>query len=280
MFYLSKFVSVLIDPANFFACLALFALAALILPWRRAKRIGRTVLVVQAVLLSLVTLLPAGQWMLVPLETRFAAPERLPPDLSGVIVLGGSIEPGLSRVHGRLQVNASAERLLALREIADRIPDVPVVFTGGSGSVLSPGEREATALVNGLSELGLSRDRLMIENDSRNTWENSVYSRHMLGSRAEGRWLLVTSAWHMPRAVGVFRESGWNVAPFPVDYRTDGSSPWLTPPYGKRNLVDAAIGVREWVGLVSYFAMGRSVEIFPAPLEAPTKSDNTAAKRG
>lgn len=88
-------------------------------------------------------------------------------------------------------------------------------------------------------------------------------------ARSFSKTLSGTSAYHMPRAVGVFRKAGFAVEPYPVDWRTRGAQDELRPfasvGDGLRR-VDTA--VREWVGLAVYWLTGRSSELFPGPLPA------------
>jgi len=75
---------------------------------------------------------------------------------------------------------------------------------------------------------GIAKDRLMMERRSLNTRENAEFTKAMVSPKSGERWLLVTSAHHMPRSVGIFRRVGFEVEPYPVDWRTGGRSDLLT----------------------------------------------------
>jgi uncharacterized SAM-binding protein YcdF (DUF218 family) len=117
-----------------------------------------------------------------------------------------------------------------------------------------------------LESFGIARNRIVAEDKSRNTVENALFSKAIAQPKPGDRWLLVTSAYHMPRSVGVFRKAGFPVEPYPVDWRVRGTSdiwaPFQTVSDGLRR-TDTA--VREWIGLVVYWLTGRSSELFPGP---------------
>ena len=117
-----------------------------------------------------------------------------------------------------------------------------------------------------LSDLGVGEGRLLLEREARSTWENAVYAKALAQPKPGERWLLVTSAAHMPRAIAVFRKVGFAVEPWPVDYRTAGAGdawrPFDAPSEGLKRLETA---LREWIGLVAYRLTGRSDELFPGP---------------
>lgn len=192
-------------------------------------------------------------------EARFEAPETLPAAPTGVIVLGGAVR----HLKGwpRPRLNEAADRLLAMAELGRAYPDAPIVFTGGEGSLRHAGRAEADVVRDLASSLGLDLTRVIFENRSRNTHENAVRTRALLeeaGLPLDG-WLLVTSAFHMPRAVGVFRRQGFDVTPYPVDYRS-GGAPTLAAGLARLDL-----GLREALGLLAYRLTGRSGTLFPAP---------------
>ena len=100
-----------------------------------------------------------------------------------------------------------------------------------------------------------------------NTLENAILSKDLARPQPGERWLLVTSAYHMPRAIGIFRKAGFDVEPYPVDWRTSGSGDALRPfPTVGDGLRRTDTAVREWVGLLVYWLMGMSSSLFPAPM--------------
>ena len=115
-------------------------------------------------------------------------------------------------------------------------------------------------------ELGLPIERVEFEEQARNTYENGVFTHLLVEPKGGERWVLVTSAFHMPRAVGVWRKLGWEIIPYPVDYRVNpGSLSISIDPAG--SLQSLSLGLREWGSLLLYRMMGRTEEVFPNPKE-------------
>ncbi|HLO75725.1 MAG TPA: YdcF family protein, partial [Magnetospirillum sp.] len=215
MFELLKLVEALTAPLN----IVLLALAggSVLLAFEKARWARRLLHLALCMMLAL-AFLPWESWLIAPLENRFPAPATLPAQVDGIIVLGGAIDPVLSEEHGQPAIRASGERLFALVELARRFPQARVIYTGGSGSAVRQDAKDAPVAQALLESIGVDRGRVIFEAESRNTWENAELSRAMVRPAPEETWLLVTSAIHMPRSVGVFRAAGWPVTAYPVDY--------------------------------------------------------------
>lgn len=262
-FQLSKIAGLLVDPVNLILLLLAIGVVSL---WFRRRRLGAWLVSIAFVLAVVPTVVPVGPWLLRALEDRFP-PSSLAAPPTGIIVLGGSMQPGLADDRKSLAVNGNVERLIVFAELARQFPDAKLVFTGGTGSLLEPGLREADAAAQFLHRLGVDPSRVAFERESRNTFENAVLTRKRILPAAGDRWLLVTSARHMPRAVGAFRQAGWKVDAFPVDYRTRRAlNPWRNLNFSAR-LASLGAAMREWAGLAFYHATGRSSALFPAPQE-------------
>lgn len=263
MFWLSKIFWLFFLPSNLLLWLLL---AGCLLALLRRPRAASWCLVPVALVATAVTVLPVGTWLLIPLEARFPSPsaaEQGKPD--GVIVLGGSLNMRYADERDRPALNDAAERITAMIALARRHPAARIVFAGGSGDMFEQTHREADGLRRLLGEMGVETSRILFERDSRNTVENARYTRRLVKPEPEQRWLLVTSAAHMPRAVGVFRRQGWAVIAYPVDYHTPRSWTWRGPyslSGGLRHLDAAA---REWVGLLAYRILGYTKRLFPGP---------------
>jgi uncharacterized SAM-binding protein YcdF (DUF218 family) len=260
-FVIGKFAWVLLKPSNL---LALIFSLGLVLRALGRRRTGRLLMGTALTAFLLVAVLPIGAWLLSPLENRFPAP-TLPGRVDGVIVLGGAIEPGLSRDRKMVSLNGNAERLVAFVELARRYPQAKLVFTGGSGSLLRPDEREGDWLVLFLDSVGVARDRVIVERDSRNTDDNARHGKALVNPRAGEVWVMITSARHMPRSVGVFRKQEWPVIPYPVDYLTTRDVGWTFGFNFAAGLASLDAAVYEWLGLAYYRVSGRSDAWFPRP---------------
>jgi uncharacterized SAM-binding protein YcdF (DUF218 family) len=265
VFYvLSKVLWFLLQPSSLMAG-AIVAGAALILTtW---ARLGRNLLLTGASALLVCGLLPVSDLLIAPLENRFprAELERDTRPPAGVIILGGAEDARATPPRELAGLNEAAERYTEAVALARRYPQARIVFSGGSGALLSTELPEAVSAGRLLVALGVPRERITLEDRSRSTHENAAFTARMLGAPLDGRWLLITSAWHMPRAVGCFRGVGLNVEAWPVDYRTSGRIEARfnsAIPEGLRRLDFA---MKEYIGLLAYYVTGRTAALFPAP---------------
>lgn len=207
---------------------------------------------------------PLAAWLALPLEERFPRAPAPPARVDGVIVLGGAVERRLTLARGTPALNAAAERMTEAAALARRFPEARILFTGGSPGAPT-GKSEADVARDFFAGLGLDGARVLFEPRARNTWENALFSLPMARPRPGETWLLVTSAAHMPRAMGVFRRLGWQVVPWPVNFGTEpGAAGWADPPFTAR-LRMAEGAAREYAGLLAYRIYGRTDVLFPAP---------------
>lgn len=269
-FYLAKAVWFVLQPSTLIALLIGYGA---ILIWTGWARWGRRFVSIGAILLLVVGLSPLGNALTVPLENRFPRADLdEPPAPTGIIILGGAEDRLVGSARKAPTLNEAGERLLEGAILAHRFPDAKVAFSGGDAGILYKSDSEAEGAAALLTALGIARDRLILESDARDTYENAVYLKKELEAKGEldltKRWLLITSAYHMPRSMGAFRQAGFYVEPWPVDYRTRGKEDLIRPfdkvSEGLRR-VDTAM--REWVGLFAYWLTGRTDALFPAPNE-------------
>jgi uncharacterized SAM-binding protein YcdF (DUF218 family) len=257
-FALSKIFWMMVHPVSLLLWLMLLGVY-----FRRRRPVLSTLLLgVVTLFLASLILSPIAYWVLTPLEQRFAANPK-PAKVDGIIILGGAIRAGNSIRHQQPAVNESAERIIVGALLAKQYPQAKIVFSGGSGDLRHQSLREADAAGPLLISLGVEPSRLILERDSRNTWENALDSKALVHPAPGETWLLLTSAWHMPRSVGIFRKVGWPVVPYPVDYLGDFEG-WTTLA-PEESLYAVCLAEKEWLGLVSYYLMGRTSALFPAP---------------
>jgi uncharacterized SAM-binding protein YcdF (DUF218 family) len=167
--------------------------------------------------------------------------------------------------HGVPVVRASADRLIAAAALAHRYPNARIIFTGGSPRLLSDA-READYAAELFESLGISPERLIMERRARNTQENAEFAKALAAPKTGERWLLLTSAYHMPRAVGLFRMAGFAVEPYPVDWRLAGAADLRRiQVFFVEGMRRVDIGTREWLGLAAYWISGKTSEFFPGP---------------
>ena len=224
--------------------------------WRR-RLIGTA-----ALGLLLLAATPVGALLLRPLEMRFPPPLHLPPHIDGILVLGGGVDPGLSRRFGATALGANGGRMAAGVALALAHGEARLALIGGEGELFAAGLPEARASLAYVLAAGIDQRRVVLEEKSRSTHENAIDAKAVLQPREGENWLLVTSAWHMPRSVAAFRGAGWQVIPYPVDYAPVA----LTPNFSLRDGLDAGtLALKEWIGLAWYRLNGWSAELYPEP---------------
>ncbi|MCI0735927.1 MAG: YdcF family protein, partial [Beijerinckiaceae bacterium] len=197
--------------------LAIFAgLSGVVLLFTRFARAGRVLMAGAIIALAIGVLTPAGALLLRPLEDRFPQPPASMPVPTGIIVLGGAVDTAKSEARGQVWLDADAARMTTSVDLARRYPSARLVFSGGSAGFPREGPAEAISARELWLSLGVPAGQMMFEAKSRNTWENAIFTRGLVKPKPGETWLLVTSAWHMPRSVGIFRRAGFPVVPYPV----------------------------------------------------------------
>jgi len=264
MFFLAaKTIGVLIVPSN---VLVILCLTGALLNLTRHRKLGIGLMLATASLLFFCSFSPIGRAMLLPLEQRFPPWAKTDREPTGIVVLGGVIDGVISAERGVVELNASADRLTAVASLALNYPKARIVFSGGTGQLFPAGRAEAELAARFLESFGISKDRITLEQQSRDTAENAHYTRTLIKSQPGERWLLITSAAHMPRAVGSFRRAGFDFEAYPVDWRTGGWSDLQQLSFSASDgLAATDQATREWIGLIAYWVAGRTSELFPAP---------------
>jgi uncharacterized SAM-binding protein YcdF (DUF218 family) len=258
LYVVSKVLQVVFDPGNLL--LILLAIGA----WRLLASGGRkgVALIVLVLVAGVAAAIePLAALPLVPLENRFPVLHTLPEKVDGIILLGGAVDPERTAEYGQVALNRSAARVTETLRLAQHYPTARILLSGGLGGLLREPTTEAAATARLLTALGVAPSRLLIEDRSRTTHENAVFSKQIADPQPGQVWILVTSADHMPRAVGCFRKIGWSVVADPVDFEA-----------AKRLHMSLAVGLwdideaaHEWVGLVAYRLAGWTDALFPGP---------------
>lgn len=258
-FFASKIIWPLLSPSTWLVVIPVIAFLLARLSWRK---IARALWLLEFLLVLSIGFLPVGQWLAMPLELYQAEqpePDSVP---DGIIVLGGSLQTRLSAYWQQPELNHAAERDIAMVALARRYPEASLVFTGGSGSLLAGELKEANVARQLYASLGVDIERVIFESDSRNTYENARFSKILAQPNADQNWWLITSAYHMPRAVGIFCKQGWRVTPYAVDHMYHGDQTYFAWALSK-NLRELDIVSREWLGLLVYRITGKTASLFP-----------------
>jgi uncharacterized SAM-binding protein YcdF (DUF218 family) len=255
MFFAAKVLALLTQPLAW--VIALLALSLLIMA--RKPKAARTCVVASLAVIVLIGWQSAPDYFLRSLESHY--PEFSPQaDLSGfvgVVVLGGGTEAGhVAQSHVQPLFTDAGERLTAPVILLRHNPHLHIVYSGGEGTLLGSGPSEAERARIFFDSMGLTEKQVQYESASRNTYENAVFSARLPGIDPTQPWLLLTSASHMPRAMGTFTKAGWRVTAYPVDFRTGVTTPWMD--YSLREGVQKwQMLLHEWLGIVSYRVTGR-----------------------
>jgi uncharacterized SAM-binding protein YcdF (DUF218 family) len=261
-FILSKTVAFLLLPSNFIVVLGFIGIALML---TRFKRAGCRIALASLILLAVAGFSPLGTVLAHKLESRFPPwdPARGAPD--GIVVLGGVISPGLTRDWGEVSVGSDVGRLTALARLARIYPNARIIFTSGDASLMTSQQAEADFLYPLLDSLGIPRERVALETKSRNTTENAVFSKALANPKPGERWLLITSAQHMSRAIGCFRKAGFAVEAYPVAWHTRKHIRLYPTDVLSNGLGRLDSATHEWVGLISYWLTGQTGALLPAP---------------
>ncbi len=262
-FYLSKIAWSLVQPSMLVALLIVSGLILMLVKWRIS---GAILSALGAAAYVAIVLFSAGQFLIAPLENRFAANPRLAEAPDGIILLGGPIDSQLSRARGQVTIYSGAERYIEFAGLLRRYPGAKGIVSGGNPSLTRNSLGQAHYARSLLEKMGVDLKRVTFEAKSRNTVENIRLSTALMQPAEGGRWLVVTSAYHMPRALGVMRAQGWNAIPYPVDFRTEGETGRFFFTLGGGEAMELTdLAVKEWIGLTAYYLTGRSAQLLPSP---------------
>jgi uncharacterized SAM-binding protein YcdF (DUF218 family) len=261
-FILSKTLSLLLEPLVIpYVVLAL----ALIAKWRRRRRSSRILVGIAIILPVLYGVIPLSSLPLQILENRINPATITERQIDGIIVLGGFTGDGVvAESRNQPTLGSAAERFTSALQWHRIFPEKPLIFSGFSGRLIHKGKTEAEIAQQLLDDLGVDRTHILFEDSSRNSFENAVNSHILMAPTPASHWLLITSAAHMPRAIGSFRAAGWaGILGYPVDYQTpvSGSSELWNMSRGTAML---RIALHEYGGLLIYWLTGRSAALWPS----------------
>lgn len=261
-FIISKLVETVLLPSNDIAFLAIIGVLALL--WRR-RRIGLAVLTISTVLLVVAGWSPLGPALVMALEERFP-PSDMPASVAGIVMLGGAVNTHITEDRNSITLNDNAERVVAVATLSRRYPNARIFLSGGSGHLTGAHAfTESEGARRLLVELGVPLERIELEERSRTTFENAMESVAVAKPKPGEIWLLVTSAYNMPRAVASFRAANFPIVPYPTDYRTRPAD--LSRPVDSiaEGLVLSDVAAHEWLGLAIYRLAGKTAEALPSP---------------
>ena len=268
-FIASKVLWLLLQPINVLLWLLVAGTGLL---WTRFAKAGRRLVTGVLLVVLILGVMPVNEWLLTLLENRFHVVQELPDEVAGVVVLSGQLNSRISEARGQPALGCDAERLTETLVLMRRFPYARVFFTGFSGSLFPEGPGAAAVARRFFETQGADTGRIHYEMRSRNTYENALYTKRLAHPEPGEVWLLVTSASHMPRSVGVFRKIGWDMVAVPVDFGTDRSYNFSLKWFSIHRVLGFNGAIREWIGLLAYYLTGRSSAFFPTSPPQPAAS--------
>ncbi len=263
-FWISKLGWKLCSPDSI---LVLLSGVTLVLLWARAYKRATRLMTLLVVLILIIAVFPVGDVLLSPLEKRFPFPGHLPDNVDGIILLGGAERVHQSFLWQQVELNKSSERFFEFLRLVKRYPHARHVFTSGSGDIAFQTYKGAQVAQMLFKEQGLDTSKIIFESESRNTYENAVFTRRLIEPKPGENWVLITSAAHMPRSMGIFSKINWTVIPYPVDHETRPGNLFQIQWNFSGNLVKLNEALMEWTGLIAYYDTGKTSHLFPRPSE-------------
>ena len=258
-FYLSKILWLILNPYNLFIFVNFIIIFLYIF---RFKIISITLFIINFVFLLVISIFPIGNFLIHKLEKEYHFATLAPDNLDGILVLGGATSPSLFKEFNQVSVNGSAERLIESVKIIRESENSKIVFSGGSGVLNRPDLGHADSAKFFYETVGMDTQRIIFENTSRNTYENILFSKDIVNPTKNENWLLITSAFHMKRAILVGKRHEWNFIPYAVDFKTSKKIKFKPSFNLLYNLTSFQKASHEWLGLLSYYFMNRTERIF------------------
>ena len=258
-FYLSKIIWLVVNPFNILVLCLFLTFFLLII---KKKREAFYLLSFSILIIIVCGFFPFGKLLIYSLEKKYHDDVFLPDKIDGIIILGGATNPFLTDQYDQISLNNSAERLVLSIQLIKKNQNSKIIFSGGSGSISNQELDHAKVAKRFFIEAGIDTNNIIFENKSRNTYENILLSKQLAKPRIDENWLVVTSAYHMNRAVYIGEKLNWKLLPYPVDFylpKKFNIKPTLNL-LGNFNYTQK--GSHEWIGLISYYLMGRSEKIF------------------
>lgn len=259
-FLVSKIVWLLLSPDSLLLILILLTLGLLYIGKNKQAKILLTTI---SGILIIISFFSIGEWLLYPLETRFPTNPILPQQIDGIIVLSGAEDPLLSSVWNQVELGSASERDLTFLSLAKKYPTAKLVFTGGTGSLINQEYKAADVAKKLFEQQGFDTTRILFERESRNTYENIIYSKKLAQPKKGENWILITTSWHIPRSIGIFCKADWHVIPYPVDHQTNKDNLFRINLDLIDNLQMLKTAIKEGLGLFAYYLSGKTDSLFP-----------------
>jgi len=258
MFSISKNIWLFLGPINF---LVILICIALFLRLIKKDFWSNIFFMISVVFFIVIAFLPTGLYLLYKLESPYQSQKNLEVKIDGLLILGGPSSPGLSSFHQQVSFNEAGERLTESVKVIKNFHPKKIIFSGGTSSQLF-NKSHAFVAKKFFSEMGVNTDDIFFEFKSRNTYENILFSMEIVNPTEEENWLIITSSFHMKRALNIAEKLNWKFIPYPVDFRTSNTFNERPSINFLRNINAFDIAMHEIVGIFAYYILGRSNKIF------------------
>ena len=265
-FSLSRLYWLYFNPINI---LIYFLLIGFIFNFFNKKKIFKIINLITFILFILIVVLPNGTYMLWKLENSYSIPKVFPKGIDGILILGGGTDRRLTYQYGQITLNGNVERLTESIDLIRRFPNAKIIYSGGTPTLskIKPKLTGIDVAKMFYTRMGVDINRIIFEDKSKNTYENLVLSKKFIDNKNDEKWLLVTSAFHMKRAMSVAEKLKLNFIPYPVDFTLNKNYRW-TRKYIKgttsflANMNDFQLAAHEYFGLIAYYLTKRASKIY------------------
>lgn len=260
MFISGKLLWIIIQPLTLALIVKILAFLALVIGRRR---LAGFLSLLAGTILFVTLFTTTGAWSLQKLEARYPRP-ALPADVTCMIVLGGGFDLEVTASRGGMEMNQAADRYIEAARLARLYPQAKILVSGGDGSFSGTYKGDAELSGTFFQAMGVDPARIIMEKTSRNTIENVAETRTLLDTNKLSNCLLITSAYHMPRAKALFDAERVTTVPWPSDYRASGKVEFgldFTQPSLNAALTSTAM--REWAALLNAYLQGKSATLIP-----------------
>ena len=258
-FYLSKILWLILNPFNIFIFITLLSI---FLYFIKLRRLSLIIFLINFVFIALISFLPIGSYLIYNIEKEYHSYIKPPDQVDGILILGGATNPLLYNEYHQISLNGSSERLVESVFIIKKFDKAKVIFSGGSGLVNRPDLDHAQVAKSFYKKIGIETNKITFEDESRNTYENIIYSKKIANPKINENWLLITSASHMKRALLIADKNNWKLIPYAVDFKNIKNFKFIPNLKLLKNLNTFQQGSHEWLGLISYYLMGRTTKVF------------------
>ena len=260
-FLMAKIFWFLFNPLNVFLFITSFTFIAFLFRLRIIKFIF---LFTWTLLLLFIFIFPTGNYLIHILEKKYNQDTNLSnfEKIDGLLILGGSTDPYLSHIYNQIIFMGSAERLFESTRIIKQFPNAKVIFSGGSNKLINNNYTESDNAKQFFNEMDISQNKIIYENKSRNTFENIFLSKQISNYKKGEVWIVISSAYHLNRAILVAEKLDWKLLPYATDFQQPKKINFFPNFNLFSNLAAIQLASHEWVGLIAYYLMGRISKIY------------------